>query len=219
MILDGILNELQSNNIVTREKAAVYINKVSRGNWTAANKDWLTDTRTISILIDAIEQETDEKILLELVNTIGNISQRYEYYNPKILNVLIPLYDSPSINIQVEACAKSIQFNNPRTWNAICKIFEKKTTKNTNLSLGLYIARYANNILKEFIDKLSNLIENAFLKEKNIDAKDNLLLALGKVGNKKTIGFINEQVIRKKTDSLLIERANQTIKDITERLK
>lgn len=160
-----------------------------------------------------------KKILLELVNTIGNISQRYEYYNPKILNVLIPLYDSPSINIQVEACAKSIQFNDPRTWNAICKIFEKKTTKNTNLSLGLYIARYANNILKEFIDKLSNLIENAFLKEKNIDAKDNLLLALGKVGNKKTIGFINEQVIRKKTDSLLIERANQTIKDITERLK
>lgn len=160
-----------------------------------------------------------KKILLELVNTIGNISQRYEYYNPKILNVLIPLYDSPSINIQVEACVKSIQFNDPRTWNAICKIFEKKTTKNTNLSLGLYIARYANNILKEFIDKLSNLIENAFLKEKNIDAKDNLLLALGKVGNKKNIGFINEQVIRKKTDSLLIERANQTIKDITERLK
>lgn len=51
---------------MTREKAAVYINKVSRGNWTAANKGWLTDTRTISILIDAIEQETDEKNFIRI---------------------------------------------------------------------------------------------------------------------------------------------------------
>lgn len=83
------LKELQSNDTAIRKKATDYINKVSRGNWTATNKDWLTDTRTISILIDAIEQETDEKILLELVNTIGSISQRYEYYDLRVLNVLI----------------------------------------------------------------------------------------------------------------------------------
>ncbi|CAI3923821.1 hypothetical protein [Commensalibacter communis] len=171
----------------------------------------------ISILIHAIEQEIDITILSDLLNTVGSISQRYEYYDLRILEALIPLYEHVSISIKVAACAWTIQFNNPKTWNAICQIFGRKTTKITNRLLGLMIARHAKNVPQNFIVKLSSLIRNAFVQEKNLDAKDALLLALGKVGNDATIAFINKQVLKKGMNRLLKERATHILEEIAER--
>ncbi|CAI3922501.1 unnamed protein product [Commensalibacter communis] len=212
--MDILLIELQSEDVVTRKNAVARINRLSRGRWTVKNKEFLTDDAVLSIVIHAIEQEIDITILL---NTVGSISQRYEYYDLRILEALIPLYEHVSISIKVAACTWTIQFNDPKTWNAICQIFGVKTTKITNRLLGLMIARHAKNVPQNFIVKLSSLIQNAFVQEKNLDAKDALLLALGKVGNDATIAFINKQVLKKGMDRLLKERATHILEEIAER--
>ena len=177
--LSGSLKDLISKNAANRLEAAKYLSSRARGNWTLDNKNWLADPRTIDVLIAALD-DTDTKVLRFVVNSLGNVSQRYNYPDLRIKNAMLPLFEDSGDDIRLEIVQAIPQFaTDDRVCEVICDGLNCRPAKKAGWTVGLAVARYAGALMTlQNKERLLSVLLPACSHQKSADSLSVMLDAV-----------------------------------------
>ncbi len=90
--LDDALARLRSSGNDAAFAAGRLLNRRANGNWTQANKEWFTAQSTVNGLLEALKTSA-LGARIEIIGTLGALSQRYDCRDARIHDALVSLAD------------------------------------------------------------------------------------------------------------------------------
>jgi hypothetical protein len=212
--LDLALAQLAGTDAAVVKRAANKLHRGARGNWTAANKEWFTRPATVSTLLSALRTATPE-VTVELVGALGNLSQRYDCLDPRILDGLLALLPRANDRVRIEIAACIPQFGSEAAWLAVLEALDARPKKAARWAVGLAVGRYGQAIPAAMRARFASALLAAFLDDVKTSGKDYnvfsvLIKALRHVGSSDVVPKL-EQVVDAVTSEVALEELRQTI--------
>lgn len=213
--LNGSLKDLFSDDLQTRQKAAAYINKQSRSEWSTKKRAWLKDPRTIEILIKALH-DPDEKVILEITIALGMIAQRYKYLDTRIYTALTQKFKEVDDQIKIKIAQSIACFKFEETWEYVLDVLKCEPVKLANWTVGMAIAKYAKDASVKQKGRLLDPLLEAYKNEKDSDSKASLMKGMREIGNQSILSELLE-LGEKEKNSVLKKEIEFTVRTIKER--
>ena len=174
----GSLRDLRSSDREKQLKAAKYLVRRACGNWTGDAKCWLADPRTADILLDALAV-TPTAVQALIVDTLGLIVERYSYYDLRIRDCLVSMFEGSEDEVRLEIAGAICPFRDKEVWEIVLRGFDCQPKPKTRLAerLGM-IARHQKLIRsKPRRRRLYDRVLAAASSSRNIDAVSNWCMA------------------------------------------
>jgi hypothetical protein len=145
-ILQSALAQIGPGSAEVKAKAAArLLNRAANGNWTLARKQWFTHPDRIDALLRAIPHATPD-VAVDIIGTLGALSQRYECLDPRIHSTLLHAFASAGDPVKLAIAQAIPRYGTPDAWNAILAALAAKPPKAAQHTVGLATSRYGTSI-------------------------------------------------------------------------
>jgi len=175
--LKGSLADLSDDNPSSRKKAADYIERQARNDWTTKRRDWLADPRTMDYLIRALA-DNEAKVVEDVVLAIGSICQRFEYLDCRAHDALCDLYVKSDDRLKITIASSLPQFNTAKSWALIQNTLNCSPSKEAVYAVAQAAGYYAYIMPEDIKDRFVNEFLTVLKVEKDFEAKEAVLETL-----------------------------------------
>jgi len=127
--LKNSLKEITSTDDAIRIKAARYIQRKAYDETSMCNELWLAHPLTVSLIIEALEQETNKKIIPYFIMALGMIALRYKFTDLRIYEAVKPFFHDKrrtSKEIKIRVMNTLCEFENPEKWEYVYEVLKNK---------------------------------------------------------------------------------------------
>lgn len=161
------LKDILSKDEDVRIKASKYLEKAPRKIGNMVDTLWLKEPRTISILCKALDNETNDKIIENLVLCLGNIAQRHNYNNLEIFDKIVSKFKDAKDRLKIRIAQSCGHFPAIKKWEYIYEALNCKSKKDAIIRLTRHLRNQHEEIPKELKLKFKEKLRAEFYNEKN----------------------------------------------------
>lgn len=188
--LTGFLRDVQTAG-KRQLKAAQALSRAARGDWTEKAGTWLTDPRTVDALLQGYAV-ADPKSAVEIVGALGAASERYEVNDLRILNALADSFDGAPDSVKLAIAQAVAHFGTKRSWEIVEQALDCKPPKSAHWTVGLAVARFGEDLPTKARPRFVTRLLDACATQRNADALEAMIEALGEIGDGDTIEPLKE---------------------------
>ncbi len=159
-----VLKNLQSKKIEERIRSSNFIvEECVYKAYSNLVKFWVIDPRTICIVTEALNNETEEKVYVNLVRFLGTNALKYGYNDLGVFQTIVNNYDNLSNYVKIVVASQIFHFPTEKKWSFISSALKidlnKSICSNFTSSIGTYLYEK-----KEFPELIRNEILSRYLK-------------------------------------------------------
>lgn len=207
--LNTSLKDVFDSDSKKRFNALRYIHKQARRETHKDRRSWLQEPRTVSILLEVLENETEEKLIAETAGALSAIAFRY-FPDIRIYNALKKLLNSKNKEVLYVAIEGISNYSFTDKWDDLISILENNPPAKIKAVISTAIMSKNNGLNEEKEHLLIPLLFRAFEKEKDVETKNRLVNAIAKIGDKTVVEKLNE-LLDKESNPMLKERISSAI--------
>lgn len=176
------LESLQNGDPDIRLSAARALSRLARGNWTKFRGDALTDPATLSQLLDST-QDVDWRVQVDVINAVGNVSQRYKCMKPEIRDCLMQMFESSCDAVKIQIAAAIPQYHTADVLNTILLALDCRPKRKARHAVALGVARYAKDMRSTKMKLvIAERLMAEVIDEADNDTVDTMMLAIATLG-------------------------------------
>lgn len=194
------LDKLQDSNLQVRLQAIRYISKVARYVEKPDSEAWLAHPITVTMLIEALHQETEIKVLQELIITIGAIYSAY-FKDQRIATELLKQLEASNTDVLVAAINWTSFFDHEEKWDKILNILRTRKFQKILVAICNHI-NLATQIPLEIKLECLTLLVDCRARKLNEDNRFQLLYTLISLVDETTLAYFHKLVDMKKDQEL-----------------
>jgi hypothetical protein len=162
--------------------AARLLNRTANGNWTLSRKEWFTHPDRIDSLLRAIPHATPN-VAVDIIGTLGALSQRYECLDPRIHSTLLHAFASAPDPVKLAIAQAIPQYGTPEAWDAVLATLAAKPPKAAQHTVGLAASRYGTSIPARLKPVFAERLLVTAASQTNRDVLGTLIKGIGAVGS------------------------------------
>jgi|GEM_PF-5787610 len=165
------LKDILSNDETARLESSKHLEKAPRKVGNMVDALWLKEPRTIEILCKALDNETNDKILENIILCLGSIARRYNYNNIEIFNKIVSKFENANDRLKIRIAQSCGHFTVIKKWEYIYEALDCKPKKDAITILNIHLQNQHKKIPTEFKQKFKEKLLVEFYNEKNKNEK------------------------------------------------
>lgn len=194
------LDKLLDKDLQVRLQAIRYISKVARYVEQPDSEAWLAHPMTVTMLIEALHQETEIKVQQELIITIGAIYSAY-FKDQRITTELLKQLEASNTDVLVAAINWTSFFDHQEKWDKILNILRTRKFQKILVAVCNHI-NLAKQIPLEIKLEFLTLLVDCRERKLNEDSRFQLLYTLISLVDETTLAHFHKLVNLKKDQEL-----------------
>ncbi|MCD8455097.1 hypothetical protein LNJ08_11920 [Tenacibaculum finnmarkense genomovar ulcerans] len=178
--LNGVLKEIQSKDEIIKLKASKFLEKAPREEVGMDSKLWLKEPKTIEILCNALENESNEKVMENLILCLGNIASRYGYDDIAVFERIVSKYEKSSNSLKIIIAQSCCKYLTDRKWMYVYDVLSFKSKKVIVQRLLPNIIRYSEELklCDDWLSKIKSNLYETVSSNKNVQIQTKFIRAV-----------------------------------------